>query len=192
MRQGSYRKTPAKARALRAEVRTMFRKILVPLDGSQTAEAILPQVLEFAHALGAGVILLRIAYAHPFRDVDAIYHFAEEEARVMREAETYLAAVADRLAKKEVGIETTVRYAESVAAIIEQVAAERAALVAMSTHGRGGIRRLVLGSVTEEIVRKGKVPLLLLRAEEGQLKKEGETPGSISLLSRGQASQGGR
>ncbi len=148
----------------------MFRRILVPLDGSPLAEAILPQVTGLSHALGAEVILLRVALAHTFPGVDPI-HLADEEVRVVEEAEAYLATAAERLVREGVNAKTAVRYGQPAAEIIDHAAVEKADLVAMSTHGRSGLSRLVMGSVAEEVVRKAKIPVLLLRAREEQTEK---------------------
>jgi len=138
----------------------MFKNILVPLDGSTLAEAILPQVTELAKAIGAEVLLLRVAFAHVFPGVDP----AEEEVRVVQAAEAYVEALADRLAEKGVRIRTAVRYGKPAGEIIEHIAANGVTLVAMSTHGRSGLSRLVMGSVAEAVVRNAGVPVLLMRA----------------------------
>ncbi|MFI5338846.1 MAG: universal stress protein [Candidatus Methylomirabilales bacterium] len=138
----------------------MFRKILVPLDGSALAEAILPRATELAKDLGAELLLLRVAMAHVFPGVDP----TEEEVRVVREAEEYVEALADKLAEKGARIRTAVRYGTAAAEIIAHIAANEVDLVAMSTHGRSGLSRLVMGSVAEEVVRNAGVPVLLSRA----------------------------
>lgn len=145
----------------------MFKRILVPLDGSPLSEAILPQVVELTHALGAEVTLLRVGQAHAFPGVDPKY-LVDEEVRVMQEAEAYLAIVAQRFAQEGMTIRTVVRYGQPAAEIIDHVAFEGIDLVAMSTHGRSGLTRLVMGSVAEEVVRKVRVPVLLLRSQEHQ------------------------
>jgi nucleotide-binding universal stress UspA family protein len=94
-------------------VRSKFKKTLVPLDGSTLAEVILPQVMELAKAIGAEVLLLRVALAHVFPGVDP----AEEEVRVIRAAEAYIEALAGKLAEKGVRIRKTVRYGKSAAEI---------------------------------------------------------------------------
>ncbi len=138
----------------------MFKKILVPLDGSTLAEAILPQVTELAKSLGAEVLLLRVAIAHVFPGVDP----TEEEVRVVREAEEYVEALTGTLAEKGIPVRPAVRYGKPAAEIIEHIAANGVDLVAMSTHGRSGLSRLVMGSVAEEVVRNAGVPVLLVRA----------------------------
>jgi nucleotide-binding universal stress UspA family protein len=144
----------------RKEGSSMFRKILVPLDGSSLAEAILPQVTELAKGLGAEVLLLRVAIAHVFPGVDP----TEEEVRVVHEAEEYIEALADKLAEKGVHVRTAVRYGKPAEEILHHIADNAADMVAMSTHGRSGLSRLVMGSVAEEIVRNAGVPVTLVRA----------------------------
>jgi len=138
----------------------MFRRILVPLDGSTLAEVVLPKVKELAVSLGAEILLLRVAIAHVFPGVDP----TEEEVRVVREAEEYVGAMAGKLAEKGISVRTAVRYGKAAAEIIEHIAANEVDLVAMSTHGRSGLSRLVMGSVAEEVVRNAEVPVLLWRA----------------------------
>lgn len=138
----------------------MFRRILVPLDGSALAEAVLPRVTELAKSLGAEVLLLRVAIAHVFPGVDP----TEEEVRVVRGAEEYVEAMAGKLAEKGIPVRAAVRYGKPAAEIIEHIAANEVDLVAMSTHGRSGLSRLVMGSVAEEVVRNAEVPVLLWRA----------------------------
>jgi nucleotide-binding universal stress UspA family protein len=138
----------------------MFRKILVPLDGSALAEATLPQVTEMAKGLGAGLLLLRVAIAHVFPGMDP----TEEEVRVVHEAEEYVEALAGKLADKGVRVRPAVRYGKPAEQIFGHIADNQADMVAMSTHGRSGLSRLVMGSVAEEVVRSAGVPVLLVRA----------------------------
>lgn len=137
-----------------------MKRILVALDGSALAEAILPEVRELAKVLGAEVTLLRVALTHVFPGVDP----TEEQVRVVQEAEGYVEAVAKELRGEGVAARAVVRYGHAAAEITDHVAANRMDLVAMSTHGRSGLSRLVMGSVAEEVVRKAGVPVLLMRA----------------------------
>ena len=84
----------------------MFKRMLVPLDGSSLAEAILPQVQDLAKALGAELFLVRAAAAHVFPGADP----TEEEVDVVQKAEAYLAEVAGRLCDAGIPIHTAVRY----------------------------------------------------------------------------------
>jgi nucleotide-binding universal stress UspA family protein len=68
------------------------------------------------------------------------------------------------LAKKGVHVRSAVRYGKPAAEILNHIGDNKVDLVAMSTHGRSGLSRLVMGSVVEEVVRHAKVPVLLVRA----------------------------
>ena len=138
----------------------MFKRILVPLDGSSLAEAILPQVQDLAKALGAELFLVRAAVAHVFPGVDP----TEGEVDVVRKAEAYVTEVAGRLHDAGIPIHTAVRYGEAAEEILRHIKDNAVDLVAMSTHGRSGLSRLVLGSVAAQVVHRATVPVLLMRA----------------------------
>ncbi len=141
----------------------MLKKIVVPLDGSALAEAVLPQVIEFARALGAELLVLRVAFAHVFPGVDA----TEMEVETVRQAEEYVAGVATQLTEAGIAVRTSVRYGKPAVEIVSHVADNHADLVAMSTHGRSGLSRLVMGSVAEAVVRNAGVPVLLVHPQHG-------------------------
>ncbi len=138
----------------------MFGTILVPLDGSDLAEAILPQVGDLARAHGAELLLLRVALAHAVPGTDP----TEGQARAVQEAEQYLAALASDLKGKGLRVSSVVRYGQAANEILAHADAHNVDLIAMSTHGRTGVGRWVLGSVAEKVLRAAKTPLLLVRA----------------------------
>lgn len=128
-------------------------RLLVPLDGSALSEAVLPFVAELAAQLDAEVVLVRVV-PHPAREQLAA-------------ARTYLATTAERLTSTTGAPPLRVRAeaAGSPAATIARLAeAEGATVIVMATHGRSGVRRLVLGSVATGTLRRADVPLLLIRA----------------------------
>ena len=134
--------------------------ILVPLDGSTLAEAALAAAEEVARDSGARLVLLRVAQAHtrPWADP------TEAEIAVVREAESYLDDVKRQLESREVkNIDTCVWYGDAARSIVEAAAARHAGLIVMSTHGRTGLGRLVLGSVAEAVIRGTTTPILLVR-----------------------------
>jgi nucleotide-binding universal stress UspA family protein len=136
--------------------------ILVPVDGSALAEAALPRALELAKVSGARVLLLRAAQAPTVPGVDP----TEAQARVVREAEAYLAQLQARLTREGgVKVETSVWYGPAAHAIVEAAQLHRADEIVMTTHGRSGLGRLLLGSVAESVLRGTTTPILLLRAE---------------------------
>ena len=137
----------------------MFNKILVPLDGSTLAEAALWRAVELAD--GGTLSLLRAAEAHSLPGADMI----DAQVTAVREAEEYLAPVARRLADRGLKkVETHVWYGPAAAAIVE-AAEKKADMIVMSTHGRSGLGRLILGSVAESVLRGTRTPILVVRAD---------------------------
>jgi nucleotide-binding universal stress UspA family protein len=155
-------------------------KILVPLDGSSLAEAALPKALELVEASDAQLILLRAAQAHSLPGVDP----TDAQVKVVEEAEEYLARVGDRLAdlgcKK---VECSVWYGSAPYAIVEAARLYKVDLIVMTTHGRSGLGRLILGSVAESVLRGTTTPILLLRAAEAPVEApagKGEAVGQVA------------
>ncbi len=138
-------------------------KILIPLDGSKLAEQALTKALEAAQGAGEPTLfLLRAAEASAWLGTDA----TEEQVRVVGEAQEYLAAVAAYLARQGFHkVKTAVWYGSPASAIVEAARVEKADLIVMTTHGRSGLGRLILGSVAEAVVRGTSTPILLLRAD---------------------------
>lgn len=139
----------------------MFKRILVPLDGSALAEQILPQVQALARLHESEIFLLRAAEAHAFPGSDP----TQAQVEVVQEAEEYLKGVQDRLQRGGVKkVNWAVWYGSPAEAITEYAKVHEVDLVAMLTHGRSGVSRWVLGSVAEKVLRGTSVPILLVRA----------------------------
>jgi nucleotide-binding universal stress UspA family protein len=137
----------------------MYKRILVPLDGSALAGDVLPHVQELAKSLGAEVVLLRVAFAHIFPGADAI----EMQVSAVQEAESYVMERTQELQDLGVRAEGKVRYGDPAEEILDHVTWDHIDLIAMATHGRTGLKRVVLGSVAEHVLRQTPVPMLLLR-----------------------------
>ena len=151
----------------------MYKSILVPLDGSKLAEAILPEVEELARALKARLSLVRVSRAHVFPGVDP----TESQLKVVRLAEDYLAALREKLSVADIEIHAS--YGSPADKILELSRRQGIDLIAMSTHGRSGIGRWLLGSVAEKVVRHSDIPVLLLRSREKvetSAPKDGDIP----------------
>jgi nucleotide-binding universal stress UspA family protein len=89
----------------------------------------------------------------------------DQQVTVVREAEDYLEALKAKLAAKGVQrVETSVWYGEPASAIVDAARARNVDLIVMTTHGRSGLGRLVLGSVAETVLRAARTPILLVRA----------------------------
>ena len=151
----------------------MLKKILVPLDGSELSETVLPHVSQLAKRIGAEVILLRVVttprHEYSFTDLTGLgMHPAPlapaEDLRA--QAEGYLQRVAfDYFPDQNVTFETS--GGPTAETILDHATAQEAGMIAMSTHGRGGLARLVMGSVADEIVRLAHIPVLLVRPQVG-------------------------
>ena len=139
----------------------MYKSILVPLDGSKLAEAILPEIEKVAASMRARIILLRVCRAHVFPGKDP----TKAEVEVIREAEKYLNEIAKQLTTKGLDAEIHVRYGDVAEEILSHSKRNEIDLISMSTHGRSGLGRWLLGSVAEKIVRHSEKPVLLLRAK---------------------------
>ncbi len=136
-----------------------YEKILVPLDGSPCAENILSTVEKLATDFKASIALLRVAYAHTFPGVDP----TEAEVKVVREAEEYLRGLEEQLKTKGFKVESHVRYGDEAAEILDHAAQKDISLIVMSTHGRSGVKRFLLGSVAEKLLRHSPKPIFLVR-----------------------------
>jgi nucleotide-binding universal stress UspA family protein len=137
------------------------RIILVPLDGSRLSETALPVAEALARGYDAEVRLLRALEAE-----DPI----AAEADAQKVAEGYLQAKAlDLEAGGLQRVAWRVWFGEAAQAIANAVTTEGAVLIAMASHGRGGLKRLLLGSVTESVIRKGPAPVLVVRGRPGWL-----------------------
>jgi nucleotide-binding universal stress UspA family protein len=143
--------------------------ILVPLDGSVLAEGALRPAVELARQHGAKLVLLRAAEAHARPMIDP----TEAQIVAVRDAEDYLIYVRDRLRQAGMPeVELSVWYGPPAEAIVEAAKYRQADMIVMSSHGRSGLGRLILGSVAETVLRSTAVPILLIRPGDAAL----ETP----------------
>ena len=140
----------------------MYKSILVPLDGSKLAENILAEVEELALLLNARLNLIYVSKAHVLPGVDP----TNAQVRVVDKAKEYLGNIKEQLFAKNIEIEIHTPYGSPAAKIIEVSRLHDIDLIAMSTHGRSGIGRWLLGSVAEKVVRHSDIPVLLLRSQE--------------------------
>ena len=145
-------------------------KIVVPLDGSKLAERVLPDIMELAQKMSAEIILLR-AYALPLStywvgEEDQAPNITELQARVRLEAKEYLDAKVEELkAKGFEKVSSVLLEGFGPAEIINFANKTSDNMIAMCTHGRSGMKRWVLGSVTERVVQASGDPVLVIRAQ---------------------------
>jgi nucleotide-binding universal stress UspA family protein len=147
-----------------------FKRALVPLDGSLVAEAILPEFLRLAHPLGMDVALIRVVVPAAIKsvateEVQAVSgNAAPTMERMLDEADRYLRSVAALPVFEGLKVMTTVRTGEPPDEIIASAREISADVIAMTTHGRTGLKRLLFGSVAEAVLRMADVPVFMLRA----------------------------
>lgn len=139
-------------------------RILVPLDGSETAEQILNQVAPLAAKLEAEIVLLQAVPG--LSDTLAGSHIALDIARAAieedkKKAAEYLEGVAASLRPQGLNVSVLVGEGPAAASILHHL--KDVSLVAMSTHGRSGVRRTLFGSVADEVVRHSHLPVLVFR-----------------------------
>ncbi|HWP58617.1 MAG TPA: universal stress protein [Candidatus Acidoferrales bacterium] len=143
-------------------------KIIVPLDGSKLAEKVLPHAVEWAQKMSAEIVLVRV-YTLPLsaywaREEEGAPNIAELEGRLRAETRDYLDAKVEELKAKSVRKVSSVLLEGLAAARIVDFARETpGSLIAMCTHGRSGMKRWVLGSVTERVVQASGNPVLVIR-----------------------------
>jgi len=153
----------------------MYKRALVPLDGSMVAEAIVPFILEIAGPLDMEVALLRVIVPTPGISVESGGPLVADDVEKSRAtAEEYLAYVAGGLRARGVRVATQVRFGNAVAEILAGAGEAEADLIAMTTHGRGGLGRLLFGSVAEAVLRRAEIPVFLMRQTKAQVTARGE------------------
>jgi nucleotide-binding universal stress UspA family protein len=154
----------------KAEGEATLRSIVVPLDGSELAERVLPLVTKIAKKLGLEIFLFR-AYSNPYSPfISGGGHYAvnldELVASVRDEARNYLEEKMAELRKQGVEeISYLLQEGDPADEIVSVASHTAESLIVMCSHGRSGVKRWVLGSVTETVVRHSDNPVLVVRAD---------------------------
>lgn len=130
----------------------MYKRVLVPLDGSKLAEQILPYARAFAQAFDIPVELLRV------NDPDVIAAYSPP-----LQGGEYLKAVSARYLPSSLQVNHTIELGKAAEVIVVRADAEPGCLIAMATHGLSGLQRWLLGSVASKVVQLATHPLLLVR-----------------------------
>ena len=153
----------------------MYTRVLVPLDGSTLAEQVLPYVRLLAGPLQAPVHLLRVIERPPLEisaQLNPRLYLERSETSQKRQAQEYLEALAGPMREAGVRVGTAVRVGIPALEILNEAAKEPDTLVAMSTHGRSGIGRWLVGSVTDKVLRASANPVLVIRPRESGVPPE--------------------
>jgi len=142
--------------------------ILVPVDFSENTPAVLEWAAHLAAEHGGHVTLLH-AYHLPveFQQLEGAYLPPDFWQSVRSEAETTLRGYAETLQRKGVRVEIAVCEGYAATVIIEEAAQRRADLIVIGTHGRSGLKHLLLGSIAERVVQKAPCPVLTVKAAGG-------------------------
>ena len=141
------------------------RHILVPVDFSENTPSILDWAAHLAKQHGSRVTLLH-AYHLPveFQQLEGAYLPPDFWQSVRAEAESSLRRYAADLERKEIRVEMAVCEGYAATVIVEEAAARHADLIVIGTHGRSGLKHLLLGSIAERVVQKAPCPVLTVKA----------------------------
>ena len=151
------------------EVKThkAYKTILVPLDGSALAETALAHAQGLATQMHSSVVLLRVSvypsYDFLFVDPQLAATLRQDVERVHEEERHYLQQTAARLKRAGLRVSAELREGDVAEMILETAASSHADLIVMSTHGRSGLSRWLMGSVANRVIHHASIPVLLIR-----------------------------
>jgi len=148
----------------------MYKRILVPYDGSAPSRAGLREAMDLAFDSGATLVVLHVVSELPLLMGGEAYVNYGEIAEILMKTGQGLAQEAAVMARKD-GVKCEMQVVDAGAVpvcdvIVDQIAKQRCDLVVMGTHGRRGLKRLTLGSDAEMVVRRAGVPVLLAKSAE--------------------------
>ncbi len=156
----------------------MFERVLVPLDGSNVGEAALPVINRLVEKCPPGMkvditllgVITILRHWVVVGEASAPVSYSEEELKLIKQRVlNYLTRTSESINKPRVTIKTMVTTGNASEEILKVAREINADLIAMSTHGRSGLRRLAFGSITDKILRGACVPVLMVRAPEGTI-----------------------
>jgi len=151
---------------LNPRVTAMFKRILVPLDGSALAEQALPRAVELAKLDDAEIILLRVLTPQAYPAKATVDYRPSWLDRQISHAEHYLFDVAERIRARNIPTMTDIVISEDVsAAIVDFAGRQGAEVITLATHGRGGVARVLYGSVAEAVMRSANACILVQRPQ---------------------------
>jgi nucleotide-binding universal stress UspA family protein len=143
----------------------MYKKILIPLDGSELAEKAIAHAAGLAKCTGAELELLRVAQLYlPNYYFEAPIDAEDLIQRDRDEATAYIAKITDQLKAQGLTVTSSIGQGAVADVIVDYAESTGADLIVMSTHGRAGVQRWLLGSVADRVLHGAKAPVLLVRA----------------------------
>ena len=148
----------------------MFKKILVPLDGSELAEHALDPAFTFARQTQGEIILLRVPLMQHVLAAEPVHYEmpspSESLEQSRQKALTYLAGIQRVRSSPQVTIHACTPLGDPAGNIVDTAVAEDVDLIVMTTHGYSGVTRWLLGSVTEKVLRHAHCPVLVIRSNK--------------------------
>lgn len=144
----------------------MFKKILLPTDGSDLSTKAIEGGLEFARALNAGVVGLTVIEPYSYSNLSEYRPetLDDYEQRTLKAAAERLGKVADAAARASVPVETvTVKSFSPFEAIIDTAKAKGCDVIFMASHGRKGLSAVLLGSETQKVLTHSTIPVMVYR-----------------------------
>jgi nucleotide-binding universal stress UspA family protein len=152
---------------LNPQVIDAFKRIVVPLDGSTLAEQILPRALELAKLEEAEITLLNVLIPQSYSQKEIVDPSLPWWDKDISQAQAYLFRIAGRLRRNGVAVTTDIVIGDNVASAIGDFASrERADLIAIATHGRGGLARMIRGSVADAIMHSARMSMLVFKPDQ--------------------------
>jgi nucleotide-binding universal stress UspA family protein len=151
--------------SLRREVFTMYQKVIVPLDGSELAECVLPQVRDLARGGVVGEIILLNVVEIPSVWVAEGFDFISLKNAQIVTAQKYLAEMQSQLSSEGMKVKTEVLEGETAHSIIDYTKENGVDLIIIATHGYTGLKRVMFGSVALRVLHDAHVPVLLIRPD---------------------------
>ena len=144
----------------------MFKHILVPIDGSPTAQLAIDKAIGMAKAFDARVTAIFVIDPYPFTGVGSDFAYGQAEYLSAATAEANAATKAAKAAFEAAGVSVNTSVVEAHAAwrgVVEAAESAQADLIVMGSHGRSGLEKLVLGSVTQAVLSHTHLPVLVVR-----------------------------
>lgn len=148
----------------------MYERILVPVDGSPTANRGLREAIGLARDSKSTLVLLNVVDDYPMLvEMAAVASFEDLRKSILDAGEAVLTQAKAQAAESGVACEAVLREvnaARAADAIVQEAVQRHCNLIVMGTHGRRGLNRLAMGSDAELVIRQAPVPVLLVRQEE--------------------------
>ena len=144
----------------------MFKNILVPVDGSATAQLAVEKAIGLAKAFGSRVTAIFVIDPYPFTGVGTDFAYGQAEYLSAATAEANAAIKVAKTVFEQAGVSVATSVIESHAAwrgVVEAAASLHADLIVMGSPGRSGLEKLVLGSVTQAVLSHTQLPVLVVR-----------------------------